>query len=1012
MSSPQGIRSVSGMNLDGASDSPPGSRRGSQSGSRPGSNNGGSPPRRAPGQGSGQPNPFGPGIGFDPARDPNKRLMTEADFIGKRVDLPPEAYNTNREAPRFAARPGLNSEGKPIKVQLNIFNVQRLPRGDIFQYDVTVSPNEKNSRALVKKVWNSNKVQNVLERASAGGKWLYDGNKLAWSSKKLPKDFFDHVMRQNPSEQLISIKRNFYSPQAIRRPLENYLEVIKGTYAAFRLSDSILRNGTGFSVNVDISNTTFWQCHPLSEIALLDMLQLAEACKPEVKKNKDGLTEYDMSEAFKLLHRRMIKLKFQVNHRGKIGQPKIYTVKRLVWEPRKYGAEGGNARTITFEKRQPDGTTTPTSVFKHFMDQYNIRLRWANMPIIETTRGAFFPLEVCNVASHQRYQFKLDPQQTAAMIKIAVTRPNERKKDIMDGVRELNWNSDQYLRAFDLPISQEMVVTNARLLQNPEITYANKKENPGLTGRWDLRGKKFWKSNQRTLSSWGMVAIGDACTKQHLEAFSQQFCQVYRGHGGNIDRSPILLHAPYTIGDYGKITEFAYRTVSQQAKEHPSMIFFILANKNQLIYERIKKNMDCRWCVVSQCLQGMHVKKNQGQYCSNVAMKVNAKLGGTTCKIAGPNPNMTPFFQVPTMMIGLDVTHAAPGSGQPSMAAMTVSTDRHAAKYVGRCEVNGWRTEILLPKTTHVLFPKLLAYWCKINNTSPRHVYYFRDGVSDGQFQYVIDEEVKALKQCFREKNYPEPQFTVIIATKRHHIRFFPKPGDRASADKNNNPLPGTLVEQDATHPFHFDFYLCSHVAIQGTARPVHYNVIHDEYGVKPNLLQKMIYQQCYQYCRSTTPVSLHPAVYYSHLASQRARSHEDIAASQKEMTPIGKQGFPLGKQDSEIYSGTRPSSPPPLLPMEGNFGHFFDFASLGFGYLVYGLYCRLNGATRGTNSSYVLSISFAPIDHKIIFTRLEFSFQLNLTIANIFAFYGLVSFRDFTFRDSCSHSWSSTSRE
>ncbi|RYP13690.1 hypothetical protein DL765_006772 [Monosporascus sp. GIB2] len=981
MSSPQGIRSISGMNLDGASDSPPGSRRGSQSGSRPGSTSGGSPPRRAQGQGSGQPNPFGPGIGFDPARDPNKRPMTEADFIGKR----------NKEATRFAARPGLNSEGKPIKVQLNIFNVQRLPRGDIFQYDVSVSPNEKNSRALVKKVWNSNKVQNVLERASAGGKWLYDGNKLAWSSKKLPKgeeritvdldaeagrqpsdrrtsvhycvikytkivrldylraylqgkaswdshllecmNFFDHVMRQNPSEQLISIKRNFYSPQAIRRPLENYLEVIKGTYAAFRLSDSILRNGTGLSVNVDISNTTFWQCHPLSEIALrmaysfkpewkrFDMLQLAEACKPEVKKNKDGQTEYDMSEAFKLLHRRMTKLKFQVNHRGKIGQPKIYTVKRLVWEPRRYGAEGGNARTITFEKRQPDGTTTPTSVFKHFMDQYNIRLRWANMPIIETTRGAFFPLEVCNVASHQRYQFKLDPQQTAAMIKIAVTRPNERKKDIMDGVRELNWNSDQYLRAFDLPISQEMVVTNARLLQNPEITYANKKENPGVTGRWDLRGKKFWEGNQRTLSSWGMVAIGDACDKQHLEAFSQQFCQVYRGHGGKIDRPPILLHAPYTIGDHGKITEFAYKTISQQAKEHPSIIFFVLANKNQLVYERIKKNMDCRWCVVSQCLQGMHIKKNQGQYCSNVAMKVNAKLGGTTCKVAGPNPNTPPFFQVPTMMIGLDVTHAAPGSGQPSMAAMTVSTDRHAAKYVGRCEVNGWRNEILLAKTTHVLFPKLLAYWCKINNTSPRHVYYFRDGVSDGQFQYVIDDEVKALKQCFREKNYPEPQFTVVVATKRHHIRFFPKPGDRASADRNNNPLPGTLVEQDATHPFHFDFYLCSHVAIQGTARPVHYNVIHDEYGVKPNLLQKMIYQQCYQYCRSTTPVSLHPAVYYSHLASQRARSHEDIAASQKEMTPIGKQGFPLGKQDSEIYSGTRPSSPPPLLPMESNFG-------------------------------------------------------------------------------------------
>ena len=68
------------------------------------------------------------------------------------------------------------------------------------------------------------------------------------------------------------------------------------------------------------------------------------------------------------------------------------------------------------------------------------------------------------------------------------------------------------------------------------------------------------------------------------------------------------------------------------------------------------------------------------------------------------------------------------------------------------------------------------------------------------------------------------PKITVIVAIKRYHICFFPDRGD-----KNGNPFPGTLVEKEVTHPFHYDFYLCSYVAIQGTARPVHYNVIHDE---------------------------------------------------------------------------------------------------------------------------------------------------------------------------------------
>lgn len=95
-----------------------------------------------------------------------------------------------------------------------------------------------------------------------------------------------------------------------------------------------------------------------------------------------------------------------------------------------------------------------------------------------------------------------------------------------------------------------------------------------------------------------------------------------------------------------------------------------------------------------------------------------------------------------------------------------------------------------------------------------------------------------------------------MVASKRHHIRLFPKTGTLA-ADKNSNPVPGTLVEKDVTHPFEYDFYLNSHSAIQGTARPVHYHVLMDEAKLVPSDFQNMIYEQCYQYMRSTTPVSL-----------------------------------------------------------------------------------------------------------------------------------------------------------
>lgn len=506
------------------------------------------------------------------------------------------------------------------------------------------------------------------------------------------------------------------------------------------------------------------------------------------------------------------------------------------------------------------------------------------------------------------------------MIKQAATRPTQRRKDIMEGVTHLKWAEDPCLLSFGIKVNSNMVVTKARLLKNPEVTFANGKINPGVSGRWDLRGKKFLEPNPTQLKSWSFVCCGGGgknCGQGDMENFARQFSQTYRNHGGNIANPALVISVPFGDGDYSKICADAWNRTGNHFQMRPQMIFFVVPTKNILVYERIKKSMDCRFNIPSQVLWGNHVKKCQGQYMSNVAMKVNAKLGGVTCKVAGPTKDKPPFWQRPTAVIGVDVSHGGAGTFNPSMAALTMSMDRHGTRYAAACEVNGWRTECLLQDTTLCMLPKLVRHWKLINATIPQHIYYIRDGVSEGQFSDVLEKEVNTFKRVFREADCGEPKFTVIIATKRHHVRFFPKPNDKATGDKNGNPLPGTLVEKDVTHPQHYDFYLCSHVAIQGTARPVHYQVILDEAGVKPNDLQRMIYQQCYQYCRSTTPVSLHPAVYYSHLASNRARAHEGIDSDQL-ILEVGKPGFPYGKEHEEIYTPAQKAmpQPAPLLGM------------------------------------------------------------------------------------------------
>ncbi|KAI0024005.1 Piwi domain-containing protein [Xylariomycetidae sp. FL0641] len=992
------------MGFDGASDRPrsgsqssmrassghasgPGSRRGSVTGSPPASPRGsqGGPQQMAPGKRGG----FAEPLGYDPARMDSKP-MTQTELVGKLVDLPPDAYLTEKDGgARFTPRPGYNNSGRPIQIALNTFAVAGFVDKDIFQYDVTVSPNEKDSRALIKKVWNSAAARK--EFSSQGGTWLFDGNKLAWSSERIPRNelrltvdldresgkpanpkrvsvyylkvlqtkairlaylktyldgkipwdnhvlecmnLLDHCIRQFPSERLVAIRRNFYPNITGNFSLAPFLEARKGFYSAIRLSESIKSGGTGLSVNVDVANTAFWSICNFAEIALrmanaykrdwqsIRMGELSALCRPHERVNKNtGQLYYVQSEAFEML-RRLHKLKFEVHHRGKTSDTKVYTCKHIVFD-QKYGQKGARPADVQFEKKQPDGSVKMTTIWQHFFDTYNIRIQYADMPVLETTRGAMFPLEVCNVLPHQRYMFKLSPNETSAMIKFAVTRPNVRKQEIMKGLEAFSWRSDPYLNTFGIRINDSMQVTKARVLPNPTITFgANAKIDPKTSGRWDLRGKKFLEPNMKPLGSWSFVVCNNSVNQGALENFANQFSQTYRGHGGQILKPAKTMIAPPSAGDFGKICEGAYNMTGSHFKSDPQIIFFIVGDKNATNYERIKKNMDCRFALPSQVLNAQHVQKAQGQYMSNVAMKVNAKLGGVTCKVAGPNPQSPPFFQVPTMMIGADVSHASPGSSQPSIAAMTVSMDKFATRYAGAVETNGYRTELVQANSLQTMLTPLIATWRKTNKVSPQHIYYLRDGVSEGQFSGVIRDEVSGMKRVFREAGCQVPKFTVIIATKRHHIRFFPKPGDSTAADRNNNPLPGTLVERDCTHPHHFDFYLCSHVAIQGTARPVHYQVILDEANCKVDQLQKMLYEQCYQYCRSTTPVSLHPAVYYSHLASQRGRAHENIASSQREEAPGKNQNYkegiyPRQKGDKDVYGERGPNYATPLLTM------------------------------------------------------------------------------------------------
>lgn len=752
-------------------------------------------------------------------------------------------------------------------------------------------------------------------------------------------NFIDHLLRQGASQKFLTIKRNFYDPTQPGRPLVDgrLVEVHKGLYASVRLSHNLKQGGIGLALNCDVANTSFWVGKQSMDVVACLFLgscdnrfaslrpgpDLARALRPLLKKDTTGAEDWGSSEAFKFL-RRLRRLKFTVKHANRKATDKVMTFQDVMFNP-KLGSTGCTAKAVSFEY---EGKAT--SVFDYYRIKYNVLLKYPDLPLIDAGRGGAVPMELAILEPMQRYMFKLNGKQTDAMIKIAVTKPPQRRNDIESKVKLLALHNDRHLRHYGVEFDTSFAKTPARILTPPVVSFSQGRQEPRFSGRWrlDQGNIRFWKPNKVPLKSWGIIVM-DGCIQGPgpLNAFAQKFRSTYVRHGGICPEPAAVLNVPGSICHNGaEAIKFAHDSITK-TKGYTQLLFIVVGFKNSPHYERLKKNADCRWGILSQVVVSSHVANDGGnsQYISNVCMKVNAKLGGATSRTATPFGRINTYFPPnrPTMQIGVDVSHAAPGGNTASVAAMTMNCDADANRFAAAVETNGYRTEMLHPDNMHGFMGQLSAIWRKGHgNAVPQHIMYFRDGVAEGQFAQVLDVEIAQMRRFFRLAKVPEPKFTVIVATKRHHIRFFPGPDERTKGgDQNLNPKPGLLVEHEVTHPFMWDFYLNSHKAIQGTARPVHYYVILDEMNCPVNELQRMIYHQCYSYVRSTTPVSIHPAIYYAHLACNRARQHEDVAVQAGFRS--GGKGHELARNRVAkgviIEEPAKGAEAPPLLTLGGD---------------------------------------------------------------------------------------------
>ncbi|KAH8806441.1 QDE2 protein [Hyaloscypha sp. PMI_1271] len=555
----------------------------------------------------------------------------------------------------------------------------------------------------------------------------------------------------------------------------------------------------------------------------------------------------------------------------------------------------------------PMRSNTYISVFDYFRSKYpqislNDRAPVVNVGNRENPN--YLPAEVCQVLPGETLKCRLSPGQAQAMITFACRKPFENANSIIgDGkaILGLNHTANSIAKTFGLTVGPSLITVAARVLTAPLIKYRNSQNeehnvNPS-DGSWNMVNVKFHTGSD--LGPWTYIYFrsnrrGDQFQPADLQKTVTRFRDFLTKSG--VDAGGFFTPPPQPVdlvdgraGTNDQNIEKGFLRLSE-AKENPCprFVLCVLPFNDVAIYNSIKTVADTKAGIHTVCVVRQKFMKNQQQeqYFGNISLKFNLKAGGINQSLE--LPKMGIIGEVRTMVLGIDVTHPSPGSkdGTPSVAAVVASIDKYLAQWPCRFGIQDSRKEMVTALEGMVL--SLLELWQKRNEKLPVNILIYRDGVSEGQFQQVLDIELPLIRNACRQV-YPAiatkqgfPKISIIICGKRHHTRFYP--ADTKNADKFSNCPPSTVVDRGVTEVRVWDFYLQPHACRQGTARPCHYTVIFDEIfhgrAVKQphtspaDALEELTHNMCHLFGRATKAVSLCPPAYYADLLCTRLRCY------------------------------------------------------------------------------------------------------------------------------------------
>ena len=406
-----------------------------------------------------------------------------------------------------------------------------------------------------------------------------------------------------------------------------------------------------------------------------------------------------------------------------------------------------------------------------------------------------------------------------------------------------------------MSIGEVLEKVDGYMLPAPKIRCGAQCVDP-VNGTWRYNNKFM---EHKTIKNYIAVSLDSQASDESMKSFFVELSRIV----------PISIKQTKAIkSTCGHLERDLRNEVDKAAQQNIrfDMIFVFVSGTNPQEYKEVKRVSDTVLMIPSQCIVTETMKKRlQKGYCSNIAQKINAKLGGKNQICYGRQIKLDDV-----MVCGADVTHPMPGEKSFSIASVVGTFDKDYTQYAGEAHVQRRSQEVITDMVS--MMETLFHNYYRKNRKVPSSVIFYRDGVGDGMFSLLLREEIPkiyiAFHRCFPA--YPdELKLTFVVCQKRHSVKFFPEPKD---ADKLGNAKPGLVVDQGIVSKNHTEFYLQSHATIKGTGRSCRYTTLVDDNDLSMESMESFTFALCHLFNRCMCSIGICAPARYAHLLCFRAR--------------------------------------------------------------------------------------------------------------------------------------------